>query len=180
MTRTKPYGDRRHHLRGPQPAALREPGLQMVVEHAACPCSSGVPPLPALGGHCSLDDVAVQFLVAQTLLEREQEGLGGEGGGGGVGGPDLASKEQQLLVETEIFARSWVRSSPLSPVEAAAATWCVAKRGLGEDGEHRQARAGYKYWPPRRWLTLRFYALVSGSRLFGVPPEEYMSWIYGR
>ena len=33
---------------GTQPAALREPGLQLVVEHAACPCSSGVPPLPAL------------------------------------------------------------------------------------------------------------------------------------
>ena len=24
-------------------------------------------------------------------------------------------------------------------------------------GRHRHARAGYKYWPPRRWLTLRFY-----------------------
>ena len=51
---------------GTQPAALREPGLQLVVEHAACPCSSGVPPLPALGADCSLDDVAVQFLIAQT------------------------------------------------------------------------------------------------------------------
>ena len=45
---------------GTQRAALREPGLQLVVEHAACPCSNGVPPLPALGGDCSLDDVAVQ------------------------------------------------------------------------------------------------------------------------
>ena len=67
---------------------------------------------------------------------------------------DLASKEQRLLDETERFARSWVRSSPLSPVEAAAATWCGGQACLGEDGGHRQARAGYKYWPPRRWLTL--------------------------
>ena len=73
-------------LPGTQPAVLREPGLQLVVEHAACPCSSGVPPLPALGGDCSLDDVAVQFLVAQTLLEREQKALAVKEGGGGVGG----------------------------------------------------------------------------------------------
>ena len=61
--------------RGTQPAALREPGLQVVVVHAARPCSSGVPPLPALGGDCSLDDVAVQFLVAHALLEKEQKAL---------------------------------------------------------------------------------------------------------
>ena len=60
---------------GTQRAALREPGLQLVVEHAARPCSSGVLPLPALGGDCSLDDVAVQFHVAQALLEREQKAL---------------------------------------------------------------------------------------------------------
>ena len=83
---------------GTQPAALREPGLQLVVEHAACPCSSGVPPLPALGGDCSLDVVAVQFLVAQTLLEREQKALA-------VKEEEelkavLARREQRLLVET--------------------------------------------------------------------------------
>ena len=60
---------------GTRPAALREPWLQLVVEHAARSCSSGVLPLPALGGDCSLDGVAVQFLVAQTLLEREQKAL---------------------------------------------------------------------------------------------------------
>ena len=79
-------------LPGTQPAALREPGLQLVVEHASRPCSSGVPPLPALGGDCSLDDVAVQFLVAQTLLERER--LGVEGGGGGGGGVEGSSGQQ--------------------------------------------------------------------------------------
>ena len=55
--------------------ALREPGLQLVVEHAACPCSSGVPPLPALGGDCSLDSAAMSYLVrlaveAQAELDR--------------------------------------------------------------------------------------------------------------
>ena len=48
---------------------------------------------------------------------------------------ELASKEQRLLDETERFARSWVRSSPLSPVEAAAATWCGAKRALAKMGD---------------------------------------------
>ena len=47
---------------------------------------------------------------------------------------DLASKEQRLLVETERFARSWVRNSPLSPVEAAAAWWFMAKTALAERG----------------------------------------------
>ena len=45
---------------GTRPAALRELGLQLVVEHAARPRSSGVPP---------------QFLVAQALLESEQKAL---------------------------------------------------------------------------------------------------------
>ena len=119
---------------GTQPATLREPGLQLAVEHAACPCSSGVPPLPALGGDCSLDDVAVQFLVAQTLLEREQKALAVKEEEE-VLVADLASKEQRLLDEMERFARSWVRSSPLSPVEAAAATWCGAKRALAKMGD---------------------------------------------
>ena len=130
---------------GTQPAALREPGPQLVVEHAARPCSSGVPPLPALGGACSLDDVAVQFLVAQTLLEREERALAVKEEEE-VLVADLASKEQRLLVETERLPRSWVRNSPLSPVEAAAATWCGAKRALAKRGDHRQPRAVYKYW----------------------------------
>ena len=132
--RTLAYGHRRLLHRGTQPAALREPGLQLVVEHAACPCSSGVPPLPALGGDCSLDDVAVQFLVAQTLLEREQKALAVKEEEEEVLVADLASKEQRLLVETERFARSWVRNSPLSPVEAAAASWCGAKLALAKRG----------------------------------------------
>ena len=57
---------------GTRPAALSESGLQLVVEHAARPCPSCVPPL---GGDCSLDDVAEQFLVAQALLESEQKAL---------------------------------------------------------------------------------------------------------
>ena len=109
---------------GTQPACLREPGLQLVVEHAACPCSSGVPPLPGLSGDCSLDDVAVQFLVAQTLLEREQKALAVKEEEEELVA-DLASKEQRLLVETERFARSWVRNSPLSPPRS---RYCIVVR----------------------------------------------------
>ena len=71
---------------GTQPATLREPGLQLTVEHAACPCSQWCASSSALGGDCSLTTSLWQFLVAQTLLEKGAEGLGGEGGGGGVGG----------------------------------------------------------------------------------------------
>ena len=124
---------------GTQPAALREPGLRLAVEHVACPCSSGVPPLPALGGDCFLDDVAVQFLVAQTLLEGEQKALAVKVEEEELVA-DLASKEQQLLVAVKSFARSWDRSSPLSPVEAA------GQDCPGEEGDHRQPRAVYKYW----------------------------------
>ena len=118
---------------GTQPAALREPGLQLVVEHAACPCSSGVPPLPALGGDCSLDDVAVQFLVAQTLLEREQKALAVKEEEEELVA-DLASKEQRLLDAVKSLARSWDRSTPLTHVEAVAATWCGAKNALAKRG----------------------------------------------
>ena len=118
---------------GTQPAALREPGLQLVVEHAACPWSSGVPPLLALDGDCSLDDVAVQFLVAQTLLEREQKALAVKEEEEELVA-DLASKEQRLLDAVENLARSWDRSSPLSHVEAVAATWSRAKTDVAKKG----------------------------------------------
>ena len=120
---------------GTRPAALREPGLQLVVEHAACPCSSWVPSLssPALGGDCSLDDVAVQFLVAQTLMEREQKALAVKEEEEELVA-DLASKEQRLLDAVESFARSWDRSSPLSHVEAVAAMWSRAKTDLAKKG----------------------------------------------
>ena len=63
---------------GTRPAALREPGLQLVVEHAASPCSSWVPlSSPALGGDCSLDRATVSFIVhmaveAQAELDRRK------------------------------------------------------------------------------------------------------------
>ena len=85
----------------------------------------------------------IAFLLSQTLLAekeaKEEEELVA----------DLASKEQRLLVAVKSFARSWDRSSPLSHVEASAATWCSAKTALTKKGDTRQARAGYKYWPPR-------------------------------
>ena len=118
---------------GTQPATLREPGLQLAVEHAACPCSSGVRPLPALGGDCSLDDVAVQFLVAQTLLKREQKAWAVKEEEE-VLVADLASKEQRLLDAVKSLVRSWDRSSPHSHVEAVAALLCGAKRALAEMG----------------------------------------------
>ena len=115
----------------------REPGLRLVVDHAARPCSSGVLPLPALGGDCSLDGVAVQFLVAQALLESEQKALAVKEEEEELKAV-LASKEQRLLVEVISFARSQDRSSRLSPVEAVAATWCVAKNALLEGKEEEE------------------------------------------
>ena len=112
---------------GTQPAALREPRAAV-----GCGARGGVPPLPALGGDCSLDDVAVQFLVAQTLLEREQKALAVKEEEELVA--DLASKEQRLLDAVENLARSWDRSSPLSHVEAVAATWSRAKTDLAKKG----------------------------------------------
>ena len=98
------------------------------MEHAARPCSSGVPPLPALGGDCSLDDVAVQFLVAQTLLEREQKALALKEEEEELKAV-LASKEHRLMVELS-FVRPRDRTSPLSLVEAVAASWAAAKNDL--------------------------------------------------
>ena len=116
---------------GTQPATLREPGLQLAVEHAACPCSSGVPPLPALGGDCSLDDVAVQFLVAQTLLEREQKALAVKEEEE-VLLADLDKREQKLLEEIERYRTTRERGSPGSRVEVAAAWWWVSKTALAK------------------------------------------------
>ena len=81
-----------------------------------------MPPLPALGGDFSLDDVAVQFLVAQTLLEREQKALALKEEEELVA--DLARREQLLFEEVKRFAHSWDRTSRLSPVVAFAASWC--------------------------------------------------------
>ena len=63
------------------------------------------------------------------LLEREQKALAVKEEEE-VLVADLASKEQRLLDAVVSLARSWDRSSPLSHVEAVAASWCVAKRAL--------------------------------------------------
>ena len=69
------------------------------------------------------------FLLSQTVLAekeaKEEEELVA----------DWASKEQRLLVGVKSFARSWDRSSPLSNIEAAAATWCSAKTALTKKGD---------------------------------------------
>ena len=98
----------------------------------------------------------MQFLVAQTLLEREQMALALKEEEE-VLVADLASTEQQLLVETEMFVRSWVRNSPLSLVEAAAASWCGTKRALAKMGDTARPGRDTNTGPPRRWLTLRFH-----------------------
>ena len=126
---------------GTRPAALRERGLKLVVERAARPCSSGVPPLQALGGDCSLDDVAVQFLVAQALLESEQKALAVKEEEEKLKAV-LASKEQRLLVEVMSFARSPDRTSRLSPVEAVAASWCEAKTALMKREKRKKKKGG--------------------------------------
>ena len=71
----------------------------------------------------------MQFLVAQTLLEREQKPLAVKEEEEELVA-DLASKEQQLLDAVKSLARSWDRSFPLSHVEAVAATWFWAKTDL--------------------------------------------------
>ena len=75
----------------------------------------------------------MQFLVAQTLLEREQKALAVKEEEEELKAV-LARREQRLLVETESFARSWDRTSRLSPVVAFAASWCEAKTALARRG----------------------------------------------
>ena len=45
---------------------------------------------------------------------------------------DLARREQLLMEEVKSFARSWDRTSRLSPVVAFAASWCEAKTALAK------------------------------------------------
>ena len=173
------------------------------MEHAARSCSSGIPPLPALGGDCSLDDVAVQFLVAQTLLEREQKALVLK-----VEEEELeavlASKEQRLIVEIQRFARSWDRTSRLSPVEAVAvaATWCEAKTALmkREKRKKKKKRRRRRTTRRTRWrqsgcsaalrdvsydslfffLALGLYGPLYLAVTYLTPclPEEYNTWTF--
>ena len=111
------------------------------MEHAARPCSSGVPPLPALGGDCSLDDVAMQFLVAQALLESEQKAMAVKEEEEKLKAV-LASKERRLLVEVVSFARSRDRTSRLSPVEAGGASWCESKTALMKREMRKKKKKG--------------------------------------
>ena len=59
-----------------QPAALREPGLQLVSEHAGCPCSC-LPSLatPSLADTTAdvVDSASVRFLAASALEARRKE-----------------------------------------------------------------------------------------------------------
>ena len=89
---------------GTRPAALREPGLQLVVEHAARPCSSWFPSLssPALGGDCSLDSATVSLSrpfgggsAGGAGQEKEERGGGGEEGEGGEGVREAVSGSVQ-------------------------------------------------------------------------------------
>ena len=61
---------------GTQPAALREPGLQLVSEHAGCPCSC-LPSLatPSLADTTAdvVDSSSVRFLAASALKARREE-----------------------------------------------------------------------------------------------------------
>ena len=60
---------------GTQPAALREPGLQLVSEHAGCPCSC-LPSLatPSLADATAdvVDSASVRFLAASALVVRRK------------------------------------------------------------------------------------------------------------
>ena len=62
---------------GARPAALREPVPQLVSEHAACPCSSGAPPLslPVLADRTAdvVDSSSLRFLTASAVEARREE-----------------------------------------------------------------------------------------------------------
>ena len=175
---------------GTRPAALREPGLQLVVEHAARPCCSGPPPLPALGGDCSLTTSLCSSSL-HTLLEREQKALALKEEEELEAA--LASKEQRLMVEIQRFARTWDRTSRLSPVEAVAATWCEAKTALMQREKRKKKKKKKKkkkeeedeevtlapVWVPGQLLLmtpLRFSLALFAGRCW-VLPEEYCGFL---
>ena len=62
---------------GARPVALREPVPQLVSEHAACPCSSGAPPLsmPILADRAAdgVDSSSLRFPTASALEARRKE-----------------------------------------------------------------------------------------------------------
>ena len=62
---------------GARPAALREPVPQLASEHAACPCSSGAPPLSLLvladRAADVVDSSSLRFLTASALEARREE-----------------------------------------------------------------------------------------------------------
>ena len=61
---------------GTQPAALREPGLQLVVEHAACPCSGApllVVPSLALAESDGVDGTSLKYLLKLALQKKKEE-----------------------------------------------------------------------------------------------------------
>ena len=59
---------------GRRPGVPKDPGPpQLGVERAACPRSTGLPPLPDLCGGEVHDATLVKFLLRQTLLQRKKE-----------------------------------------------------------------------------------------------------------
>ena len=75
--------------RGVRPGVLQDPAPQLVSEHAACPCSSGVPShsLPALADAAgdAVDSTTLRFLTAAALKLRQME-----------------EEEERKLVELEV------------------------------------------------------------------------------
>ena len=63
--------------RGVRPGVLQDPAPQLVSEHAACPCSSGVPSLslPVLADRAAeaVDSSSLRFLTASALEARREE-----------------------------------------------------------------------------------------------------------
>ena len=86
---------------GRRPGVLEDPGPpQLGVERAACPRSTGLPPLPDRCSGDVHDATLVKFLLRQTLLQRkkgrgEEEGVGaGDEGGEGVRGVARAAGQR--------------------------------------------------------------------------------------
>ena len=78
--------------RGVRPGVLQDPAPQLVSEHAACPCSSGVPShsLPALADAAgdAVDSTTLRFLTAAALKLRQME--------------EEEEEEERKLVELEV------------------------------------------------------------------------------
>ena len=155
-------------LPGRRPGVLKEPAPPVVVEHAACPCSSGVPPLalPALGGDCSLDNVAVQFFLARALLELEKE--------------EQERKEKELQ---DLFARrtaeylrtlsqSSSSSSQRRRKKRRKKTSSHSSRGAGRDSARRRLRQ----WHVLCWSC--WYSLFAMCSLLLLAGPD--AWHHGR